>query len=536
MKGDGFPREGLHLEDVGLCAGGRVVFHGLDVELPERGLIALVGPPGAGKSALCELLARSTTAAGARRWGRLSQDGTDWRLLPPAALVTGQVSPPAGTVLSYLLSAAPAAVFLRLTEQPEEGPRWAKLLMLGLGVERLALEAPCASLSAGQMRQLALIHASATDAPLICADRVTEGLTGADQERVLRLLRAIGQTRPVLFVPSCLDEVRGLPEELLLLAGGCIRERTTCEAFLAGPATPWGQRLVETGGCAGLIDERPPPAGLLAGDAPGIQWILPGLLAGMSRPGLVRDLETDLASLRRLGIHTVVTLEEKHENAEALARAGFQAIHFPIRDMHAPDAAEALRMGERLCALMAEGKGVVLHCKGGQGRTGTMLAVCLMLRGHRARQAIELLRQLHPRYVETQEQLDFLAGLDPRPPLRATTGFGLDRAEPTDDTIDRYPFGVVRLDEAGRVLQYNLYEERLARRSRNEVIGKNFFQEVAPCTQVKRFYGRFLDGVARRSLDASFHFIFPFAHGERRVHIAMFHRADDDSFWVLVRG
>lgn len=103
-------------------------------------------------------------------------------------------------------------------------------------------------------------------------------------------------------------------------------------------------------------------------------------------------------------------------------------------------------------------------------------------------------------------------------------------------TLDEQPFGIIGLDPVGRVLEYSLYEQRLARMRREDVLGKNFFLEVAPCTRVKAFYGRFLDGVARRSLRARFGFVFPFPHGERAVEIAMVYRREDDTVWVLVRG
>jgi photoactive yellow protein len=207
--------------------------------------------------------------------------------------------------------------------------------------------------------------------------------------------------------------------------------------------------------------------------------------------------------------------------------------------MRAPRREEALRLAERICQLLEQGIGVVVHCKGGQGRTGTILGLCLMLRGHSYHQAVELLRQLQPRYIETEEQLAFLERieLERRPgQLRATTAFGLQDGDLSREKIDAHPFGVIGLDRAGRVISYNRYEELLARRSRDEVLGKNFFREVAPCTQVKRFHGRFLDGVARRSLDTSFRFIFPFKDSVRTVFIAMFYRHDDDTVWVLVRG
>ncbi len=128
---------------------------------------------------------------------------------------------------------------------------------------------------------------------------------------------------------------------------------------------------------------------------------------------------------------------------------------------------------------------------------------------------------------------DESSGADQLPELAemAIRGSEVDEA-----TLDDQPFGVIRLDRSGRILGYNLYEEQLARLRREDVIGKSFFLEVAPCTQVRAFYGRFMDGVAKRSLKATFSFVFKFSHGERNVEITMFYRQQDDTIWVLVRG
>ncbi len=106
--------------------------------------------------------------------------------------------------------------------------------------------------------------------------------------------------------------------------------------------------------------------------------------------------------------------------------------------------------------------------------------------------------------------------------------------------LDRQPFGVIRLDREGYVLSYNLYEERQARRQRRDVVGKNFFTEIAPCTRVKEFYGRFLAGVERRELNATFGFVFQFPHKTRNVDVSLFYKhaaqEHDDSVWVIIRG
>jgi photoactive yellow protein len=89
----------------------------------------------------------------------------------------------------------------------------------------------------------------------------------------------------------------------------------------------------------------------------------------------------------------------------------------------------------------------------------------------------------------------------------------------TPDQLDGLPFGVVTLDSNGRVIGYNDTESRLAGLPKDRVIGRNFFTEVAPCTRVREFEGRFRDfaeGRSRLALE-TFEFVFHFRHGAQRV-------------------
>jgi len=59
----------------------------------------------------------------------------------------------------------------------------------------------------------------------------------------------------------------------------------------------------------------------------------------------------------------------------------------------------------------------------------------------------------------------------------------LDRLEAADDTaLNALPFGVVAMSEDGVVSSYNLAESRLSGLSPANVVGRNFFSSVAPCT------------------------------------------------------
>ena len=102
--------------------------------------------------------------------------------------------------------------------------------------------------------------------------------------------------------------------------------------------------------------------------------------------------------------------------------------------------------------------------------------------------------------------------------------------------LDQQPFGIIRLDRTGKVLSFNTYEERLARKQRADVLGKNFFTDVAPCTRVKEFHGKFLEGIEQRYLNTTFAFVFAFSFGHRGVHVSLYYKQADDTIWVLVRG
>jgi photoactive yellow protein len=100
--------------------------------------------------------------------------------------------------------------------------------------------------------------------------------------------------------------------------------------------------------------------------------------------------------------------------------------------------------------------------------------------------------------------------------------------------MDTLPFGMIQLDRTGRILKFNQTEANLARINRDRQIGKNFFDDVAPCTKVKEFYGRFLQGLRERSLYETFGFVFKFDHGWRNVAITLFYSSKTDSVWVLI--
>lgn len=105
----------------------------------------------------------------------------------------------------------------------------------------------------------------------------------------------------------------------------------------------------------------------------------------------------------------------------------------------------------------------------------------------------------------------------------------------TGRELDALPFGAIQLDGDGTILQFNEYEANLSNRRAPETVGRNFFSEVAPCTNVREFHGRFREGVERGVLNVSFDYRFEFKPSPRNVRVTLFFSAPSATVWVFVQ-
>lgn len=103
------------------------------------------------------------------------------------------------------------------------------------------------------------------------------------------------------------------------------------------------------------------------------------------------------------------------------------------------------------------------------------------------------------------------------------------------EELDALPFGAIRLDKQGTILTYNMTESKLTGRDPKRVIGRNFFTDVAPCTNVQAFAGRFREGVAQGDMHVIFPYRFDFEMAPRDVTVTLFYSRQTDTAWVFVR-
>lgn len=101
--------------------------------------------------------------------------------------------------------------------------------------------------------------------------------------------------------------------------------------------------------------------------------------------------------------------------------------------------------------------------------------------------------------------------------------------------LERLPFGAVLLDRTGRVTKYNMGEAAISGRTPDQVLGKNFFNDIAPCTKGHQFMGRFNQALAQGSINTMFEYSFDYKMKPAKVRVHMKSVSIDQGIWVFIK-
>jgi atypical dual specificity phosphatase len=411
----------LELQGFGLKIGAQVILRGVELAQAPRGVLALMGPGGAGKSSLLRFVCGALDQT-----PQLLTEGTARYLGAPLgdprpALVVQHPRMMGSRALDFLFELHPQQGQLSRDQKRALAMRW--LEQAESPMTAAALEQPMIERSNAERRLLLVLRGVLQGPALLCADEPSANLEERDALPILRLLRAFGRQAAVLCVTHHQDHARRFADEVALLAGGQVQEHAPRAAFFGAPKSYAAQQYVRTGGCdlpspnatPDQLEESyaallPPPAPTLGlGPGPrGMRWLRPGALAGCPGPGVLADVDEDLRALARAGIKRLVTLRTQPLNPAQVAQHGLAYVYFPIPDMGAPEPEACALLCAQLGASLGRQEPVAVHCKAGLGRTGTVLAAFLIWEGLSAPEAIQRARNVEARWIQSDAQLSFL--------------------------------------------------------------------------------------------------------------------------------
>jgi atypical dual specificity phosphatase len=344
------------LEELVVERNGARLLGPFSLELRDRAATVILGPAGTGKSTLLRVLAGGPQPPEVTTRGRIRYRGCDLGL---------RMHPPSNVV--------------------HAGPQQRPVLPGGARDAQVGAR---------------ILRAFDADASTILLDEPTRGLTTAQVAELVRRVRAHVERGAAIIVSHDLAFVREAADDVCFFVAGALNACSHAHAFFETPPSTLAARFVEQGNCWPPPQPPPLPAHF--------RWLIPGRLAGMGRPGLLDDASVELEAIAHSGVRLLVTLTEEPVPPEALAPFGIQGRHFPIRDMGVPAVTATARLCREIERSLEAGRPVAVHCHAGMGRTGTLLAACLVWMGSDAAAAIAELRRLHGGYIQSAQQERFV--------------------------------------------------------------------------------------------------------------------------------
>lgn len=104
------------------------------------------------------------------------------------------------------------------------------------------------------------------------------------------------------------------------------------------------------------------------------------------------------------------------------------------------------------------------------------------------------------------------------------------------DDLDVLPFGVIGFDAGATVTAYNALEALMAGLARNDVIGTNMFEIVAPCMNNFLIAERFVDALRNEvALDETLEYVLTLRMRPTPVTLRLLSRPGTPNRYILIR-
>lgn len=215
------------------------VLEGINLDIPARSMVALVGPTGVGKSTMVSLIPRFYDVSS----GRITLDGKDIRdyeihsLRGQISIVLQDVFLFHGNVRENILFGRPDATEAEMIEAAKAANAHEFIEHLPEGYDTMIGERGI-RLSGGQKQRLAIARAVLKDAPILILDEATSAVDTETELIIQQALERLMTGRTTVVIAHRLSTIRHA-DQIVVLEGKGIAELGTHDELMARHGLYW---------------------------------------------------------------------------------------------------------------------------------------------------------------------------------------------------------------------------------------------------------------------------------------------------------
>lgn len=103
------------------------------------------------------------------------------------------------------------------------------------------------------------------------------------------------------------------------------------------------------------------------------------------------------------------------------------------------------------------------------------------------------------------------------------------------ENLNRLAIGAIEVDKYGKILEYSEAGNQFSGFNNDEVIGRNFFKDIATCTDYGEFKKYFYEIVEGKREEALFDFLLTNFRPPVKVQVMLKRSIIDQKYWIFIK-